>query len=178
MEFDAGAAVRPRSVIVEVAGREYTIPAMPASEWLLVLERGTWLDIVPGLLPTDDTHIDDQLEAGTLTGDELVRTAREVLQAVCGTRWWIGYRLAYAVTGDPQVAGELVLSGVDTGRISLGALVQAVYRLYTRHADPGKLAQFDARLSEMPEGVTAAEVYDEDRAADDFERMFAARGGR
>lgn len=177
MQFDPLAALRCWPIDVELGGRTYRIPALPAAVWIETLAEGSWLDIVPGLLADAGDELDDALESGAVTHVELTAAARDALAAAVGARWWVGLKLVQALISDEQgVAGELLLSGVDMASAPLAAVVQAIYRVYTRHAGKEHIARLDMELNRPPEGVSAAEMYDEDAAADAFEAMARARG--
>lgn len=174
MNVDVAAAQRLRDYEVDLSGRTYLVAARPAADWIDAVVTGRWSDIVPGWLTTDDDLVDD-LDAGRLTLDDCEAVARELCAAVCGVPWWSAVRLI-AATGYPDVLGELTLSGVDFTTAPIGVVVAATHRVFTRNMDKAARAKFDAELSRLPAGAAAADVYDEDHAADLFERAAAARG--
>lgn len=184
MKIDPAAVVKCRPVLVDLGGTVYRIEARPAGEWLVpILEKG-WAEIVPGMLdaavPADRTLDDlyDDLTEGTVTTAECEKAAQSAVSAVSGMKWWAAVKLIHAGASDPGVIGELRLSGVDLTTAPLGAVVAGLYRIYTRDTDPKDVAKLDAELMRTPAGVSATERFDEDEAAEAFERMFSGRGGR
>lgn len=173
MNIDGAATLRVWSVDVDVGGNTYTIPARPASEWLLAVATGSNLDVVPGLLE-DPAALDDALAAGDLAAD-CMNAARAAITAAAGCPWWTAARLARAV-GDTWIGGELTLKGVDPARMSFGAYLAAVYRLATRYLDEAKKARLDAELDQPPMDLPVEQWWDEDAAAAGFEAA-AARFG-
>lgn len=183
MEIDPAAVVKPRSVVVTLGGGDYRITARPAGEWLLpILEKG-WADIVPGMLDAPDgtrslDDLYDDLTDGTVTTAECEKAAQEAVSAVSGVTWWVAVKLIHAAAQDPAAIGELRLSGVDLAAAPLGAVVAGLYRIYTRDKDAKEISKFDGELMRTPPGVSAAERFDEEAAAQSFEQMYAQRGGR
>ena len=177
MHFDAAAALTVRGVLVELGEHTYRIPPRPAADWIRVITEGGWTDIVPGWLVDAGDELDDPLEAGLLTHDDLARAAKDALTVAAGVRkWWIATTLIHSAGGESVVLGEIALSGMDLTRCSLGAYVQAVYRIYTRHADAKQRGKVDFQLEKPPPGVSAAERFDEELATENFEKLARARG--
>jgi hypothetical protein len=182
VEFEVAAALYPRPVQVELGGHTWQIRARPAADWVRAITEGGWDDIVPGWLEHDTVTgflLEDRLEDGTITYADCVAAARDALAATAGVqRWWVAAKLVGALRGEAALAGEVALSGLDLTVAPLGALVQGVYRICVRHATAAQRAKLDFELERIPPGVTAAEVYDEDAAADAFEAFAAGRGVR
>lgn len=174
MQFELGAAIRTRAVEVDLAGHTYRIPARPAGDWILALHEGTWTAIVPGWLVDAGEELDDALQDGTLTVVDMARVAKDALEAAAGCRWWTALKLMGAARADAGVLGELAL--IDLATAPLGRYVQAVYRLYTRHATKQQIVRVDAELERPPEGVSVQERYDPQEAAANFEAAMRARG--
>lgn len=175
MRVDPEATLRCWALDVDLAGRTYPIPALPAADWLLPITTGTWLDIVPGLL-TDPTAVDDLLLDGELTYAECKRAAQGAVGAASGMAWWTALRLARAAT-DSWISGELTLRGVDPHRWPLAAYLAAAYRAATEHLEPGKRMSLDMELDRPPAGVPAEEWWDGDAAAQGFMSAMGAQGG-
>lgn len=173
MRTDPAATLRCWAVDVDLCGRTFTIPAMPAGPWLLALLAGTVTAVVPGMLDDGD-DVDDLLLDGDLPWDELERAALDAVEAASGMRWWTAYRLARAATST-ELGGEVLSRGVDPGRLSLGAYLLAAYRLAVRHMAEKKRREWERELDKPPAGVSAAEVYDDGEAEAAF--MAAMAGG-
>ncbi len=183
MDIDPAAVVRCRPVMVTLGGHDYRVPAKGAGDWLMVVLEKGWADIVPGLLDTagDGPTLEqlyDEITDGVVTTDECQAAAKEALEAVAGVRWWAAVKLIHAAARDPAAFGELRLSGVDLATAPLGAVIAGLYRIYTRDREQKDVTKFDTELMKLPPGVSAGEMYDEAAAAENFEAMFSARGGR
>jgi hypothetical protein len=178
VDVDGAACIVPRSVAVELGGREFRIPAAPAAPWMLTLLEGGWADIVPGMLVGDGLDaLHDDIADGVVTTEQCEQAARDVVSTVAGCPWWSAAKLLHSAAADPAAMGELRMSGADPEVVPLGAALVALYRIYTRDKEKKDIAKLDAELDKLPPGVSAAERYDPAVAADAFERMMAARGG-
>lgn len=169
--MDALAALRRWPVTVELGGREYTIPPLPASEWFAAVLDGSSLAIVPGLLrERDREQVDDLLAAGAISLEDIAAVANDALEAASGWRWWEAGRLIYGAAEEWEaVGGELALRGVDMERVSLGTALAAIYRLVTRDLKEEKLHEFDLRLRQPPSSLSEEE---RERIAEEmFQRM-------
>jgi hypothetical protein len=180
MQIDPAAVVRCRPVVVALGGVDYRIPALPAVDWLMKILERSWSDVVPGMLEQTDTLDDlyDQLNDGTVTSAECEAAAKDAVSSVAGVDWWVAARLVHSAAQDPAAFGELRLAGTDLDTAPLGAVIAALYRIYTRDREAKDVRKFEAELTRTPPGVSAAERYDEQAAGQAFEDMFAERGGR
>lgn len=172
MRFDAEAGLRCWPVVVDLADRTWTVPALPAADWMAAVLAG-WLDVIPGLA-TDSAALDDLLDDGAIGYTDCVTAARDALEAAAGCRWWTALRLVHAVCDWDGIGGELLLRGINPGVAPLGQVLAAAYRVATRHADPAQRARIDLELDKPPAGVPAAVWFDEDAAAEAFMALASA----
>lgn len=166
-------------VKVNVGGRVYTIPARPALAWVVPMSDQDWLGIVPGMIADDDDTFDDLMDEGVITVKDCIDAARDAIGSASGMAWWSAVKLTGAITGNSELAGELVLQGVDASRVSIGAFLQAAYRLLVREAGKKERRKIDADLKRPPEDVSASggKKYDPKVAANLFEQMARSRAG-
>lgn len=167
-------------VRVSLGGLVYTIPPRPALAWIIPMSDQDWLGIVPGMLTDDADTFDDLMDGGVVTVKDCVDASRDAIGSASGMAWWSAIKLACAVTGNSEMAGELALQGIDASRVSIGALLQATYRLLVREADKKQRRKIDADLKRPPDDVSAsgAKQYDPKVAANLFEQMARSRGGQ
>lgn len=175
MNFDPEACLRSWALDVDIAGATYTIPALPASGWLMAVASGSYLDIVPGLLEGPGEALDDLLLDGDPDG-LCQAAARAAIGAASGTSWWTATRLARAIS-TTWIGGEFTLQGVDADRVPFGAYLAAAYRLVSRRLDDQQRARLDMELAAPPTGVAPEEWFDEGAAAAGFEAAMAAQSG-
>jgi hypothetical protein len=163
--------------VVVGASLRFTIEACPAIEWILSILEDDLSGIVPGMIP-DGTDVLDALAAGQLTAEDCGIAAKAAIEVAAGMRWWKAVRLIGVSVSSDSISGELVLSGVRADHVSLGAWCRATYRVLTRDQDKKGITRIDDQLDSAPSGISAAERYDPDEAADMFERAYSSQGRR
>lgn len=156
--MDALAALRCWPIHVELAGREYTIPPVPARDWFVAILGGTPLPIVPGMLPPAEAEeVADLIVTGRLDLPELVTASREALELASGWRWWEADRLIRSAGAEWKVVGgELARAGVSLDE-PLGAVLSAMYALAITGLDATKRQQLDFQISRPPAGLAEEE---------------------
>lgn len=176
MDIDPVAVLQCWAVEVDVGEHVYTIPALPASAWLLPILEGGWIDIVPGLL-VDADQLRDDLVDGLVPYEECRTAAQAALAMAAGTRrWWAATSLAKATMAS-WVGGDLVLHGVDLDRVPLAAYLAAAYRAATANMDKVARGRFDMDLNRPPPGIAPEEWFDEEEAEQGFLALMGASAG-
>lgn len=176
--MDAGAALQPSAIEVELGQWIYTIPARPASEWMEALLSEDGGAIVPGLMD-DDTRDDVWREflRGHITKTELEQGWRDAITAASGQPWWQCARLvmsASAVDAWPIVHGKLVSKSVHLDQISLGALYNVLFYISLEACkDENDRALFEFNLTTPPPDVDPDEALAETNAEDDWMAAFS-----
>jgi hypothetical protein len=180
MPADALAALRIWALDVELAGETFVVPARPAVDWFLaILDEEVPLPLIPGMMDdAAEERITDMLLDGEVDAEEIAVRSRELLTAAAGRPWWEADRLIRSSGASWHIiGGELTRLGVDLGKVSLGAALNAIYVICTRTMDEKERNKFDIDLRLPPigmEGVKPEEMYDQ-RAA---ESAFAALMGQ
>lgn len=177
MKGNGIAALRVWPVTVDLGGTSYRIAPYPAIRWVVPIVDDDWFGIVPGMLDPTDRGVDDALDAGAVTHEECVRAARDAVGVAAGVPWWSAVRLVQSVVSAPDVTGELLMCGIDAQVVSLGALVQAAYRVFTRDADKKQRAKIDRDIEMVPPELTLADRWEPGVEASGFEAMMRQRGG-
>lgn len=157
----------------------FRIEPLPAADWIdATLDMGH-LSYLPGLLPPDEREVLLQaLEDGAVTADELVEENRAALASVSGWEWWSASKLIGTMAKSWETTGALLtLSGVDPGRVSLGAFLSAFYALIWKDASKEDRLKLAAEVAAMPpELVSEGGVWDEDAATDAVWAVMRAQG--
>jgi len=180
MAADALAALKIWALDVELAGENFVVPARPAVDWFLaILDEETPLPLIPGLMDSAaEDRITDLLLDGEVDADLIVKRSRELLTAAAGRPWWEADRLIRSSGASWHIiGGELTRLGVDLGKVSLAAALNAIYVICVRTMDEKERNKFDIDLRLPPvgvEGVTTEEMYDQQAA----ESAFAALMGQ
>lgn len=173
MKFDPDATLRCWAVDVDVAGRTYTIPALPAADWLLALHSGALADVVPGLV--DGTELDDAIADGTASPADCQTAARAAIAAAAGCPWWTAAKLAHAAV-TTWVAADLTSRGVDPTRIPLAAWLAAAWHAASRQMDEVKKGQLEWELERPPQGAQPDEWWSDDTATANFMAAMGSAG--
>lgn len=172
-------SLRPRAVEVECGGWVYTIPVLPAIDWIEAVLDPDGLAIFPGLMDDGGEAYEDVitgLSTGEITGEEVAGIARDALGAAAGRPWWVADKLIRSAM-HPEVAtlvhGRLKRDGFDFERESLGAFCDAVYALCVENLhEEGAKDRFDFQLSSPPAGVDIEQAME--GAEGDFMAALAA----
>jgi hypothetical protein len=178
--MDITAALWPCEVEVYIDNDTYTIPALPAADWVATVAQNDALAIVPGLLSDEEQwEIYDRMEDG-LPLSEFETYARHALEAAAGRPWWEAQHLVIgSVQAWDVIGGRLLLSGINLSQVSLGAFCNAVYALAVQDMDKKDRMKFDNDLRRPPVEEIEAQGSDDSFVAAQFRAAFAEaqRGG-
>lgn len=168
---DALASLRIWTLEVELGGEILVVPPRPAADWFVaILVEDTPLPLIPGMCGGDaEEKVADLLLDGAITAEDVVTRSRELLTEAAGRPWWEADRLIRSSGASWHViGGELTRLGVDLGKVSLAAALNAIYVICVRTMDEKERTKFDVDLRLPPigvEGVKPEEMYDQ-RAAE------------
>lgn len=141
---------------VDLAGRVYTFPALPAVDWLAVLmtEDLDLEQIVVQLCPDGYGLLFDESVEGL---DGLYQVLLDVIEQVSGRKWWIALRLIHVVRNNWNVLGaEMFYRHIDPTHLSLSGWLDAMLVLTIKAMDPKDVAMFTAKLELPPPGEETA----------------------
>jgi hypothetical protein len=132
VEVDPLASMRCWAITLELGGRDYEIPALPAVDWWPVLTDANpakILDFIPSTM-SDPDDLDGRILAGEVTGKELGATLLEAVEEVTGRSFHVAVVLAI-VAGQQwaAVGGQLAQAGFRWDRQPIGAALDAVYSI-------------------------------------------------
>lgn len=168
-------SLRPWELIVELGGREYTIRAAYADEWLAILlaDPLDLSDIIPGMMGEDDqSEFADATWDGRVSDSDIEEASLEIIREVSGRDWWWVLHLLWSAAGAWMVVyGKMVAQGVDPSRVPLGAFLDAMYLMCVQSMDRDQRSEFDRMLEKPPAGIVPEEVIDEDAEAAAFLNM-------
>lgn len=157
----------------------FRIEPLPAADWIdATLDMGH-LSYLPGLLPVNERELLlEALEDGHVTAAELAEENQAALEAVSGWAWWSAAKLIGTLGKTWETTGALLtLSGVDPGRVSLGAFLAAFYALIWKDASKEDRLKLAAEVAAMPpELATVDGEWDEDAATDAVWAVMRAQG--
>lgn len=131
MDVDPAASMRIWAVELNLGGRVFEIPALPAADWLPILMEG---DTVAVLDLTEDPELDLMIISGEITPTELAAAIDAAVEQVAG-------RPVYQATVLAQVAqlqwtvvgGDLARRGFRWDEVPLGAALDAIHVTVLAH---------------------------------------------
>lgn len=177
--MDAGAALRPAPIELQLGEWIYTIPALPAADWIEALLGDDGGAIVPGLMDEDTARdVWREFLRGRIAKEELEQGWRHALGAASGQPWWQCARLVMSATDKeswPIVHGKLLGRGVDLERVSLGGFYNAVYFIGLEGCkDDAERSTWEFQMSMPPPEVAAEEALAAFDTAGDFMSALSA----
>lgn len=174
-QVDPLAALKLWAVEVELAGQVFVVPARPAADWLVAILGDEALPLIPGMMiENDEETVLDLLLNGDIDAELIAQRSRELLAVVGGRPWWEADRLIRSAGAHWDViGGELARLGVNLDKISLAAVLNAIYAICTRTMDEKQRNKFDIELRMPPLGVDVEELYDQQVAESAFLALMA-----
>lgn len=147
-------SLRPWPVVVSIRGEDFTIPALPATDWLNVLMRDSpeLDDVFPGLLAEEDqADATEALSASVTSLDDFSTLALGVVELAAGRPWWVAFRLIGTAKGSWDVLGaEMLLKGIDADQLSLSAWLDVLLLVILRNLDQKDVTMFTLKLESPP----------------------------
>lgn len=178
MDVDPAASMRCWAIEIELGGRTFEVPALPAVDWWPVvseLDLTLILDFIVSR-PDDPDNVDDLLLAGAFTAEELTTALTDAFEEVAGRSLHVAFVLAtVAKTGWSTINGALATAGFRWDEQPLGAALDALYAAITDRLDKDALAKFLVLLDN--EALTSGKPSKRQRAkiVDEFESMAGPR---
>lgn len=178
MDVDPLASMRCWAITLELGGREFEIPALPAIEWWPVLASGEIGDILDFIVssPDDPTNLDDFILSGRVTGEELTEALTDAIEETAGRSLHAAFVIATVANSRWEVVGgTLAQTRFRWDRQPLGAALDALYEIITSRLDKDGLDKFLKLLAD--EGLTNGKRRGRNRAKvlDEFETMAGPR---
>jgi hypothetical protein len=148
-------SLRPWPVVLTLSGWDYTIPALPAADWLAVLMRTDFDldDMILDLLPPE---VDDLLVQG-LDLSDLHEACLDLIELVSARRWWITMRLISVARDHWHELGPSVLRGAPADRVSLSAWLDVLTVTIMKAIEPKEATMFVMKLEAVPENESVPE---------------------
>lgn len=176
--MDVASSLAPCEIDVELADTIFTVPALPAIDWLTAILSPEPGSVLPGLLSVQDQRaIYRMILRGRLEPEEVNRAWRDLMAAATGRSWWTAARLVKSGTDPeawPQVQGRMLDAGIDLEVVSIGALCNWLFFLLMSSAkDDEERASARFELELPPPGEEQAAWDDREQMAQDFLANFA-----
>jgi hypothetical protein len=178
VDVDPLASMRCWAITVELGGREFEIPALPAADWWPVITDATpsgLLDLLKSESEEDETELDMMLLDGRLTGAELGDVFTDVVGEATGRSFHAAFVLAtVAAMHWPVIGGEMAKRGFLWDRQPIGAALDAIYAVIVGGLEKENQEKFLALL-ENETLTRGGKRQPSQRVMDEFESMAGAR---
>ena len=139
-------SLAPWPVTFTHRGKDYTIPALSAAEWLRVLmdPEATFDNVFLELLPEPmDLLFDEELD--------LVELGHGVISEVCGRPWYIAIRLVYLVHDSWNVLGaDMLRRGIRPTDYSISGWLDVALLTLLHHVKREDQTSLMAELERPP----------------------------
>jgi hypothetical protein len=148
MQVDPAASLRCWALEIDLGGRTYEVPALPAADWLPVLLEGDPLLVLDMFVSIEDGEtIDDLILAGQVKADELTEALIGAVEQTAGRPFMASYVLVQATARHwATISGRLSQRGFRWDREPLGAALDAVYSIITMNMKDEDRVKFEALL--------------------------------
>lgn len=176
MDVDPLASMRCWAITVELGGREFEIPALPAVDWWPVLVSGNPSGIVDILKSIDGADLDGMLLDGTVSGAELSEAITDAIEEATGRSFHAAFVLAtVATTAWPMVGGQLARDGFHWDTQPIGAALDAIHLVVLEGMTEENRGKFLALLENDAMSQPGRKRTPSQKVVDEFETMAGPR---
>jgi hypothetical protein len=178
VDVDPMASMRLWAITVELGGREYEIPALPAVDWWPVIrdaDPAGVLDLLRSEGEAEAADLDLMLLDGRITGKELSAALSDAIEEATGRSFHVAFVLATVAASQwPTVGGYLAQTGFRWDLQPIGAALDAIYAVVVSNLDKEPRDKFLALLEN--EALTSSGKKEpSQRVVDEFEAMAGPR---
>lgn len=174
MDVDPLASMRCWAITVDLGGREFEIPALPAVDWwpvILDVDATAFLDILKS-----DADLDGMLLDGTISGAALGEAMMDAIGEATGRSFHASFVLAtVASTHWPVIGGELAQRGFRWDVMPIGAALDAVYAIVVAGLEEKNREKFVALLEDETLSQPGKKRSPSQRVVGEFEAMAGPR---
>lgn len=169
MDVDPVASMRCWAITIEVGGREFEIPALPAAEWWPVLATGLPVSVLD--LLTSSEELDEMLLGGGLA-DDLITALTDAIEEVTGRSSHVAFVLiTVAQMHWPVIGGQIAQTGFRWDVQPIAAALDLVYLIALEGMEKDGREKFQALLA----GGGKTSDAQKDRITAEFESMAGPR---
>jgi hypothetical protein len=173
VKVDPAASLRCWAISVELGGRTFEVPALPAADWFPILQGNDLMPIVDMIRSTASGELDDLDElllTGAVTAQDLGEALVEIIEETAGRSLYVSMVLVTVASAQwPLIGGQLARDGFRWDAQPLGAALDAIHSVI-RNVDN---KDFQAKLSKLlaNDPSLKAKKVDRDEARAEFEAM-------
>lgn len=174
MDVDPLASMRCWEITVDLGGREFDIPALPAVDWWPVLTDDGPAAVVD--LLKSDADLDAMLLDGRVTGADLTEVIRDVVEEATGRSYHAAFVLATVASASwPVVSGQLAQSGFRWDVQPIGAALDAIYVIILGSLEEKSRDKFLALLDNDSISQPGKKRSPSQKVVEEFETMAGPR---
>jgi hypothetical protein len=176
VDVDPIASMRCWALTVELGGRDFDIPPLPAVDWWPVLTGGT-AEVFLDLLRSDSgSDLDEMLLSGQITGDELYSVMSDAIEEATGRSLHVAFVLATVAQGQwPVIGGALAQAGFRWDVMPIGAALDAIHAVIMAGLDEGNTRKFQDLLENETISRPGRKRAPSQRVMNEFESMAGPR---
>lgn len=160
---DLVAHLKPLPIQVEFAGRMFTIEAMDAVDWIMLIDgpEADLYEIFPVRAGREALDfVEDALWDGTASTRDVADTALEAIAAAADRPWWVTIRLIASA----KEAWSIVHVNNAAG-MSLAGWLDQLWSKIMERIDPKKMASWVSSIESTPKGYEGQVDYDDEERA-------------
>lgn len=176
--MDPLASMRCWAVDIELGGRTFEVPALPAVDWWPVLasgDLGQILDFVVST-PDDPMNLDDLLLSGELTTGALTEALLDAIEATTGRTFHASFVIATVASSQwATLNGALARRGFRWDEQPLAAALDALYIEITDRLEKENLDKFLALLENEALTMGKRRGRNREKVMSEFEAMAGPR---
>jgi hypothetical protein len=147
MEVDPVASMRCWAIELELGGRTFEVPPLPAADWWPVLVSADPALVLDLLTSTPDDDLDELLLTGAIGAKDLSSVLIEVIEEVTGRPFKTAYVLAtVAQLQWPMINGTMAQRGFRWDEQPIGAALDAIYQIVVSSLEEKPRKEFLALL--------------------------------
>lgn len=176
MEVDPLASMRCWDITVELGGREFEIPAMPAVDWWPVLTSVNPNRVLDFLTSSTGADVDTMILDGEVTSAEITEALTDAIEEATGRSLHVALVLALAADGSwPTIGGHLAQIGFRWDQQSIGAALDAIYAVIIGNLPEDARGKFEALLENESLTQPGKKRTPSQRVMTEFEAMAGPR---
>jgi hypothetical protein len=178
VDVDPLASMRCWAITVDLGGREFEIPALPAVDWWPLVSEMSPLAILDILKSdsADGVELDAMLLDGRVTTSALSQVLTDVVEQATGRSLHAAFVLATVANSQwPVIGGNLARRGFRWDVAPIGAALDAVYSVVTEGLEEKNRDKFLALLEDETLSQPGKKRSPSQRVVGEFEAMAGPR---
>lgn len=179
MDVDPAASMRCWAIEIELGGRTYEVPALPAADWWPILAEvrpDRILELIPSRFGPDADDLDGALLEGRIGGAELGGALTDAIEEVTGRSFHVAAVLATIANQHwPVIGAALASVGFRWDERPIGAALDLIYATIRDGLKDDEREKFDRMLEDESLTQPGKKRTPSQRVVKEFEAMAGPR---